>query len=192
MNTRTSRTGWVTLLLTLTLTTINAQAAEDIFSLSLQELSQIKITIATRAEETFIDAPSSVTVITRQEIKQLGVRTLIELLNYVPGFQSYMSPQESNTGLIMARGLSKTYGEHLLFMIDGHRINDEYTAGLTYINRLMSLYNVKQVEFIRGPGSALYGSNAFSGVINIITEKQKNAAVTVGSNNARGATASHI
>jgi len=163
---------------------------DELLSMSLKELSQIPVTIASRTEETFIDAPSSVTVLTQRQITQLGVRTLTELFNYVPGFQSYMSPHESNRSLILARGISDVYGKNLLLMIDGHRINDEYTGGFTFAEHLLSLYNVKQVEFIRGPGSAMYGSNAFSGVINIITQQNNKAAITSGSNNARGVTAS--
>jgi len=166
-----------------------AQETEGLFSLSLQELSQIKVTIANRHEESFIDAPSSVTVITRREIDQLGVRTLNELLNYVPGFQSYMSPHDSNRSMILVRGLADIYGRNVLLMIDGRRINDEYTGGFTFADHLLSLYNAKQVEFIRGPGSAMYGSNAFSGAINIITEKRKEAVVTIGTNQAKGVTA---
>ncbi|MFV2059847.1 MAG: TonB-dependent receptor plug domain-containing protein [Gammaproteobacteria bacterium] len=177
-------------LLSIFVTSVSAQQEPDLFSLSLDELSQVKVTIANRTEESFIKAPASVTVITRREIEQLGVRTLNELLNYVPGFQSLMSPQDSNRSMILARGLSDVYGRHLLLMIDGNRINDEYTGGFTYANHLMSLYNVKQVEFIRGPGSALYGSNASSGVINIITGKQKQATLMLGSNNARSVSAS--
>jgi len=164
----------------------------DLFALSLRELSQIRVSIASRVEETFIDAPSSVTVITRQEINRLGVRTLSELLNYVPGFQSFLSPHESNGSLIMARGLARTYGANLLLMIDGRRLNDEYTGGFTWADHLLSLHNVKQVEVIRGPGSALYGSNAFSGVINIITEKREYFALTAGSNNGSGAAAAAL
>jgi len=166
---------------------ISAAEKTDIFSMSLEELLQIKVTIASRVEETFINAPSSVSVVTRSEIERLGVRSLSELLNYVPGFQSYMSPHESNRSLYMVRGLSDVYGRNLLLMIDGRRINDEYTSGFTFADHLLSLHNVKQVEFIRGPGSALYGSNAFSGVINIITDKQlKFAKVTLGTNNGSG------
>ena len=160
--------------------------SQDFLELSLEELMQIKVSVASRYEETSLDSPASVTVISEQEITNLGVKTLTELFNYVPGFQDFMSTHESNRSMILARGLSDIYGRNLLFMIDGKRINDEYTGGVTYGNHLISLINVKQVEFIRGPGSALYGSNAFSGVINIITNKQNTAQVILGNNNSRG------
>jgi outer membrane receptor for ferrienterochelin and colicin len=168
-------------------------AADDfsyLISLPLEELMQVKVTVANRFEESFVDAPSSVTVITGSEIERMGVRTLTELFNYVPGFQSYMSPNESNRSLILSRGMADIYGSNLLLMIDGRRINDEYTGGFTYADHLIGLKNIKQVEFIRGPGSALYGSNAFSGVINIITEKNKAVEIKAGSNNAKGIYAS--
>jgi len=157
-----------------------------LFSLPIEELMQVKVTVANRFEESFVNAPSSVTVITGTEIERMGVRTLTELFNYVPGFQSYMSPNESIRSMILSRGLADIYGRNLLLMIDGRRINDEYTGGFTFADHLTGLKNIKQVEFIRGPGSALYGSNAFSGVINVITEKRKEAEISVGSNNANG------
>ncbi|MFV1984398.1 MAG: TonB-dependent receptor plug domain-containing protein [Thiohalomonadales bacterium] len=188
MNTNNNLKYWLLFTLLLpNVTLVSAKENLNLFSLSLEELSQLKVTIASRSEETIINAPSSVSVFTRGEIERLGVQTLSELMNYVPGFQSYMSPHDSNRSLYMVRGLADIYGRNLLLMIDGHRINDEYTGGFTYADHLLGLSNVKQVEFIRGPGSTLYGSNAFSGVINIITDKQlKYASVTVGSNDSRG------
>jgi len=175
------------LLITFLILPVHAEmSTQDLLELSLQELMQVKVSVASKHEESTRNAPASVTVISDQEIKQLGVQTLSELLNYVPGFQNYMSPHESNRSMILARGLSDIYGRSLLFMIDGKRINDEYTGGVTYGDHLISLKNIKQVEIIRGPGSALYGSNAFSGVINIITNKQNTAQATLGSNNSRG------
>jgi len=162
---------------------------DELLSMSLKELSQVPVTIASRTEQSFIEAPSSVSVITKHRITQLGVRTLTDLLNYVPGFQSYMSPHESNRSLVLARGISDVYGKNILLMIDGLRINDEYTGGFTFANHLLSLYNVKQVEFIRGPGSAIYGAGAFSGVINIITEHKNEATITSGSNNTKNISA---
>ncbi len=169
--------------------TIPKADADDLFLLSLDELSQISVSIASRVDEKITDAPSSVTVLTRRDIEQLGVRSLTELFNYVPGFQSLMSPHESNRSMILARGLADIYGRSLLVMIDGRRINDEYTGGFTFVDRLLSLYNVNKVEFIRGPGSALYGAGAFSGVVNIITEKRKEMTVTGGSNGGQGVSA---
>jgi len=171
-------------------TTISAQSEDPLLLLSLEDLLDVTVTIANRVEEKFINAPSSVTVITGQEIKNLGVKTLVELLNYVPGFQNYMSTQDSNGGLVLARGLPDIYARHVLLLIDGHRINDEYTGGFTFADQLLGLYNVKQVEFIRGPGSTLYGSNAFSGVINIITDKSNEVIATSGGQNAEGVSAS--
>ncbi len=180
-------------IISLSLLTSPVMSADDmdyLFSLPLEDLTQVQVTVANRFEESFAGAPASVTVITGNEIERMGVRTLTELFNYVPGFQSYMSPNESNRSMILSRGLADIYGRNLLLMIDGRRINDEYTGGFTYADHLIGLKNIKQVEFIRGPGSALYGSNAFSGVINVITEKRKEAEISVGSNNAKSVYAS--
>ncbi|MBN1960581.1 MAG: TonB-dependent receptor plug domain-containing protein [Deltaproteobacteria bacterium] len=121
-------------------------------------------------QTTNLEAPSSVTVFTRKDIMRLGVRTIERLLNFVPGFQG---TTDNGNGVfrISVRGRNTTEHDYVLVLIDGQRLNDMFTGGA--INPI-AIENVEQVEIIRGPGSALYGANAFLGVIDIKTNRKRN------------------
>jgi len=151
-----------------------SEARNEIESMNLEDLLSIKVTVASKSEETIDIAPSSVTVFTSDDIRRMGISNLDELINYVPGFQSTRDIEQGTANRISSRGRSTAISESVLFLINGQRINDLYTGGVSIINRLIAIENIKQVEFIRGPGSALYGSNAFLGVVNIVTDDSAN------------------
>ncbi len=137
--------------------------------LSFEEF--IKVTIATKTDKRLVTAPSSISVFTAKEISSMGIKSVQELLNFVPGFQSTRESRVNQGYMVSARGASTPQASYnILFMLDGHRLNDEATGGALIINRYLTTANIKQVEVIRGPGSALYGTSAFSGVVNIITK----------------------
>jgi len=139
-----------------------------------EQLSQYatKIVTASRSEEQSGESPAVVTVLTHLEISRLGATTLEELLNYVPGFQVTRDVEQGNAFRIGVRGRAKFNSEYVLVLLNGQRLNDIYTGGITLLNRYVTVDNIKQIEVIRGPGSALYGSGAFLGVINIVTFAQ--------------------
>jgi len=153
------------------------QAPVAFLHMSLEQLAVQKVSIASLSEQLIKNAPSSASVFTRKDIARMGnISTLEELLNYVPGFQSSRSGEDgtvSNTLAVRGRRTKSTSPE-LLIQIDGVRLNDSYTGGALKTSPDISLHNVRRVEIIRGPGSALYGSNAFSGVVNIITDNTRN------------------
>lgn len=148
----------------------------ELFDLSLEELQQVRVTVASKYQEDLSETPSSVTVFTAAEIEALGVQNVYELLNFVPGFQATSAVRSGNSHTLFVRGreLPLTISEGVLVLLDGQRLNDVYTGGVVNVNRLLSLTNLKQVEVIHGPGSALYGSNAFLGVINLVTDDSRN------------------
>ncbi len=146
---------------------LNAEEQINLFDLSLEELLTVKI--ASLQDETIYSAPSSVTLITRQQIKSLGITRLQDILNYVPGFQSTRDTEQGTANRLSVRGKSTALSESILVLLDGQRLNDLYTGGTSVINRMINIEHIERIEIIRGPGSALYGSNAFLGVINIIT-----------------------
>lgn len=147
----------------------------DIFQLSLAELLKIEVEVATKTKGRLDQAPSSVTVFTRQQLLNMGLTQIEQVLNFVPGFDA---PRELFLGqgaAVTPRGRrSDQNAKDVLFLLDGQRINGDTTGGALQVNRYLSLGNIKQIEVIRGPGSALYGSNAFLGVVNLITDKQLN------------------
>jgi outer membrane receptor protein involved in Fe transport len=142
---------------------------EQLGKMSLNDLLNVDVSVASRVESSAADAPSSVTVFTQEEIRRMGVITLQELLNFVPGFQSMREVEQGRYDTIGARGRSNALSDSVLVLVDGQRVNDLYTGGAALLNRMMAVENIRQVEIIRGPGSALYGANAFLGVIDVKT-----------------------
>ncbi len=140
--------------------------AEEIATEAVWFGSGEEVTIATRQETPINKAPSIVTVITGEEIKNLGYRTLIELLRTIPGFEIRKEP---GTGVVEpivrgAEGASK-----VKLMLNGHTVNTNTTGSAFGRFDDFPIENIKKLEIIRGPGSAMYGENAFLAVINIIT-----------------------
>lgn len=127
------------------------------------------VSTATKTREKISKSGSSVSIITRQDLKNMGARNLMDALKRLPGF----SVQETYIGIpaIEVRGSLSSDSEKVLFMIDGHSVNNNLVNGsATWTYNNFSIEDIKQVEVVRGPGSALYGANAFVAVINIITE----------------------
>ena len=153
---------------------LSVHAADgNLQSLSLEELLSIPITTATQQHETLRSVPSTITVFERAQIQRMGIMRLEELMNFVPGFQSYFSDENAVKDFYSARGRrSGGSAREILILIDGVRVNDDWSGG-SLINFGYSLEYAERVEFIRGPGSALYGSNAVLGVINIVTGSDK-------------------
>lgn len=147
---------------------------EDLFSLSLQDLMELEITSSTLTRKNLLSVPASVSVFTRQQIRNMGADYLFELINFVPGFQSFRQGADSLQYFHSARGhRSSVKSREILILIDGVRLIRESDNGAAV--PMLSLHNVAKIEFIRGPGSAIYGSNAFLGVINIETVRGENA-----------------
>ena len=136
-------------------------------SLSIDEIMEINIPTvygASKHDQKITDAPSSVTIVTREEIQAYGHRTLADILRSVRDF--YVS-DDRNYGYIGVRGINRPgdFGGRILLLVDGLRLNDpiyDSTAVLTDFPIDVDL--IERVEVIRGPGSALYGNNAFVAV----------------------------
>ncbi len=162
---------------------------DDFFTMSFSELANVEITGSTLSPENLKTVPSAVTVFSHNEIKQLPFDTLDELMNLVPGFQSYRSSASSLDYPYSSRGRSiGTNGAEILLLVDGQRLNDPRTGGGVKLIQKFPLMYIERVEFIRGPGAAIYGSNAMMGVINIITRSDVNElAAGYGSFNRRQA-----
>ena len=142
--------------------------------LSPDELINIKIASvysASKHEQKVSQAPSAVSIVTSDDIQRYGYRTLAEVLQGVRGF--YVS-YDRNYSYIGVRGFSRPgdYNARLLFMVDGHRLNDNiYDGGLVGTEEFLDVDLIDRVEIIRGPSSSIYGNSAFLGVINILTRK---------------------
>lgn len=124
---------------------------------------------ATKRHTSLRKAPAIATIITADEIRNMGARNLEDILKMVPGFG--VSTNEWGTHMIEVRGIRTGTSEKILVMIDGHSLNRNTNGSATVYNvaNKLPVENIKQVEVIRGPGSALYGNSAFVATINIIT-----------------------
>jgi len=164
-----------------------AEDSDNLFHLSLEQLLDIKVSIASKSEHTTADTPATVSVFSRQQIDRMGIKYLHQLINHIPGFQATRETLRGDGVIIAGRGLSTPQDSHLfLIMINGQRLNDDLTGGAMVTNHFLTLENAEKIEVIRGPGSALYGTSAFVGVINIITLKNINSVkIAVGTNKSK-------
>ena len=147
-------------------------ARADLSELSMEQLMQIeveKVVTASRFSQHVTEAPASMSVITADDIRKYGHRTLADVLRSVPGM--YVT-YDRNYSYLGTRGINRPgdYNCRFLLMIDGHRMNDNvYDTAAIGTEFPLDIDLVDRVEIMRGPGSSLYGSNAFFGVINVIT-----------------------
>ena len=151
-----------------------SEASVDLTSLSMEELMNVTVYGASKFEQKVTDAPSFVTIVTADEIKKLGYRTLADILRSV---SSFVITNDRNYTYAAVRGLGVPgdYNSRILILIDQHRLNDNiYNSALLGNDFILDVDTIERVEIIRGPGSALYGSSAFFAVINIITRKGGN------------------
>lgn len=168
------------LLLTLLLTVCLAGASEpnddlqrDIKDLGLEELMNIEVATvysASKYEQKVTEAPSSVSIVTADEIKKYGYRTLSDILR---SLRSFNVTYDRNYSYLGVRGFGRTgdYNSRFLILVDGHRINDNiYDSVSIETGFILDIDLIERIEVIRGPSSSLYGSNAFFGIINIITK----------------------
>jgi len=142
----------------------------DIESL-LETAGEVTVSLATRREMIPEDAPGSVSVVTAEEIRNLGARTLVDLLRTLPGFDVVVDSRGRSQ--ILARGfpagLADGASEGVLILLDGHRLNEDIDGGATAVNLELPLGNVRKVEVLRGPGSALFGEGALAAVVNLVS-----------------------
>lgn len=143
----------------------------DLTELSLEELMDINIYGASRFEQKITDAPSFVSVVTADEIKKFGFRTVGDILGSLPGF--YVD-YDRDYQYIGSRGFLRPgdYNSRYLVLVNGHRMNDNiYGSTLTGTDFILDIDLIDRVEVVRGPSSSVYGSQAFLGVIDVVTKR---------------------
>jgi len=151
-------------------------AGEDVDELSLEELMNIEVTVASRSEQPLSKAPAAVYVLTGDEIRRAGHTSVMEAMRMVPGF--LVGHWSTNSWDVTARGFTSSFNNNVLVMIDGVNVYDMFSSeGVRWHLQMIDLDDLDRIEVVRGPGAALWGQNAVNGVINIVT---KNAADTLG------------
>ncbi|MBI5774568.1 MAG: TonB-dependent receptor [Verrucomicrobia bacterium] len=146
----------------------------NLMNLTIEQLMEIKVDSvvgASRYPQKVSLAPASVTILTDDDIKKHGYRTLADALRSVRGFYATSDRNYTYLGL---RGFNRPsdYNSRFLLLVNGHRLNDNiYDSALIGNEFPLDLDLVDRVEVIRGPSSSVYGNNAFFGVINVITKQ---------------------
>lgn len=164
---------------------------DHLLSLSLEELVDMKVTISTDTKQSIAKAPAVVSVITAQDIKATGAINLVDVLENVPGVYIRAS-QFANRPLVHIRGANAT---QTLLMVNGVSMKD-LVWGFGIFWKGLPASMIERVEIIRGPGSALFGSDASSGVINVITKtagkiENNEVAARLGSFDSKGLSAQY-
>ncbi|MGD9214854.1 MAG: TonB-dependent receptor [Desulfobacteraceae bacterium] len=139
---------------------------DKIHLMSLEELSQIKINVASKMQENLLSAPGSVYIITDEEIEQYGWRNLHEVLQAIPNIDQLYTYGYAQLG---QRGYYGP-GNATLLLIDGRDAAFSQYSDVVLTNNTFLTKIVKRIEVLQGPNSTLYGSNALEGVINIVTK----------------------
>ena len=168
---------------------------EELLKMDIVDLAQVQIEVASRRLESVATAPSVINVVTAKDIEGFGANNLVDILNRVTSVQAIGSHFYSHS--ISMRGQMVGHSNNdILFLINGRPHRTSWNGGTP--ERLLMAFpiqTIERIEIIRGPGSVLYGTGAFTGVINIITKtakKQKDAlGITLGSrsNNGGGSSA---
>ncbi|HEX4585918.1 MAG TPA: TonB-dependent receptor [Burkholderiaceae bacterium] len=161
----------------------NPRAAEsdegsnrDLTRLDLEQLMNLDVETASRFPQKRSEAPSAVTVISSADIKAYGYRTLADILASIRGLYVRTDTMYTYLG-VDGFGRPGDYNSRVLLLIDGYRVNDSvYNTAPLGTDFLLDVDLIDRVEFVPGPGSAVYGSNAFFGVINVITRSAKSLA----------------
>ena len=144
-----------------------AAGAADLLDLSIEQLADLQITSVSRAEERLADAPAAVFVITGDEIRRSGVRSIAEALRLAPGVE--VARRNAAAWSITIRGFNSDLANKLLVLIDGRSVYSPLYAGVFWDVQDTLLEDIDRIEVIAGPGGTLWGANAVNGVINIIT-----------------------
>ena len=148
---------------------------EELKQLSIEELADTDVTIASRRIERLADVAAAVTVITGEDLRRMGVMSLAQALQLAGHL--HVSRVSGPQYAIAARGFAISTANKMLVLIDGRTVYSPVFAGVFWESQDVMLQDVERIEVTRGPGGSIWGANAVNGVINVIT---KSAADTKG------------
>jgi outer membrane receptor protein involved in Fe transport len=155
-------------------TTLAQVAQPDLSRMSLEDLVKIQVDTVSGASkflEKATDVPASITIVTAEEIRQFGYRTLADVLQSVRGFNVIYDRNYSYVGI---RGFLKSgdYNARILFLLDGHRLNDNiYDGAYVGTGFPVDINLIDRIEIVRGASSSVYGTGALLAVINLISKR---------------------
>lgn len=156
-------------LLAIGLAVIALSAQEpDLTSLSLEDFLNVEVTSVSKSRRKLSQSAAAVFVITQEDIRRSGAVSLPEALRMAPGV--HVARIKGDVWAISIRGFNSINSNKLLVLIDGRVIYSPLLSGVLWNEHLLMLEDIERIEVIRGPGGTLWGANAMTGVINIITK----------------------
>jgi iron complex outermembrane receptor protein len=166
-------------------------SATDLSSMSIEQLMNVSATSILKTPDKPSQASAAIYVITAEDIRRSGMTSIPELLRLVPGMD--VGRVNTTTWSISSRGFGNESSDKMLVLIDGRRVYDPLIAGVFWDAQDVPLYDIAQIEVIRGSGSSLWGADAVNGVINIITKSARDtqgAILETGGGNLDGTVSS--
>jgi iron complex outermembrane receptor protein len=151
--------------------TAAADSDGDLTQLSLEELMNLEITSVSRKAERRSEAADAIYVLTREDIRRAGVRTLADALRLAPGLQ--VARVTADAWAVGVRGFASRLARSVLVLVDGRSVYNPLFAGTYWETLDYPIEDIERIEIIRGPGGTLWGANAFNGVINIISRSAR-------------------
>ncbi|HYB99854.1 MAG TPA: TonB-dependent receptor [Candidatus Limnocylindrales bacterium] len=142
---------------------------ERLLELPLEQLMDIPVTTVAGVEQDWFRSPAALHVVTGEDLRRTGHRTLAEALRVVPGV--FVGQSGSRTWTVGMRGFSGGLANKTLVLIDGRAVYDPLFGGTFWDVQDILLEDLERIEVIRGPGATLWGANAVNGVINVITRR---------------------
>ncbi|MBN2010985.1 TonB-dependent receptor [candidate division KSB1 bacterium] len=157
-----------------------AQETEDLMDMSLDDLLNMDVTTASKSAEKLSDAPGIISVLSNDELERFGGTTLRDILERVPGLISSGANYTNRTTIAPRGDQIKQNSSHVLLLINGRPIREVQEGGVSSdVLESFPVDVIEKIEVIKGPGSVLYGSDAFSAVINIITKTPEKTGLSV-------------
>ena len=155
------------------------QAGErELDDLSLEELVKLEVATVARKAQKLSDTPAAVTVLSADDIRRSGARSIPEALREVPGVN--VAQIGAARWAVSVRGFNGRFSNKLLVQIDGRSVYSPLFSGVFWEAIDVMLEDVERIEVVRGPGASLWGANAVNGIINIVTRKATATQGTLG------------
>lgn len=151
-------------------------SAEEFLEMSLEELVDFRLMSMSRKEQRVADMAAAAYVISSEEIRRSGAQSIPEALRLVPGLN--VAQISGDRWAVSSRGFNERLSNKLLIQVDGRSIYSPIFSGVLWETQDTAMEDIERIEVIRGPGAALWGTNAMNGVINIVT---RSAAASQGS-----------
>ena len=171
------KASWKTGVLLTLLFAVNPTGADqiDLTHLSIEQLMEVEVELASRKPQRISDIAAAISVLTDEDLRHSGARTIPDALRVVPGLQ--IAAVDANKWVVAARGFTGLFANKLLVQIDGRTVYTPFFSGVFWESQDVVLADIDRIEVIRGPGGTMWGANAVNGIVNVVT---KSAAETPG------------